>query len=141
MHYRSALPNTLCHTSLFHTCHYACTHTHRTLTTHVLHTVYMPGNPYHLDIPFHFHFVFSVTDVLLLSVPCMLAVFPHRPHHHLLLQWVHLHRVVLQVSASGVHVCLGGGWGWGSVHIVVLMPLTGDAPGLCTTVLLQLTTI
>ena len=39
-------------------------------------------------------------------VSCMLAIFPHRPHHHLLVHWVHLHRVVLQVSASGVCVCV-----------------------------------
>ena len=60
------------------------------------------------SLPFGHPFPFPVCvqchlkDVLPMSVPCMLAVFPHRPHHRLLVRWAHLHQVMLQVSASGV---------------------------------------
>ena len=79
-----------------------------------------------------FHFPFPVcvqcylTDLLPLSIPCMLAVFPHRPHHHLLVHWAYLYRVVLQVSASRVCACICICM---YTH-VVLRPLTGDAHGL-----------
>ena len=44
-------------------------------------------------------------DVLPMSIPCMLANFSHRPHHYLLVHWIHHYCVVLQVSASDVCVC------------------------------------
>ena len=46
-------------------------------------------------------------DVLPMSIPCMLANFPHRPHYYLLVHWIHHYCVALQVSASDVCVCVG----------------------------------
>ena len=90
------------------------------------------GIPRHAMLEYHpiwtsFPFPFPVcvqchlTDVLPLSVPCMLVVFPHRPH--LLVHCVHLHGVVLQVSASGVCTHMHGYM----VTCIVLRPLTSGA--------------
>ena len=48
-----------------------------------------------------------VTDVLPMSIPCMLANLPHRPHYYLLVHWIHHYCVILQVSVIDVCVCVG----------------------------------